>query len=241
MIDERMLSRHEELTEKVGIFVKRILAKYVAARKQMLFQEKRDAATGNPTGIKEPLVLYINNSDENCEYPVQGITEVIVSLTEPPQDVIISNSKSRIKITFKVFLLVKYQDIAVPNLIVLPDDIGIKCMTQYDLSVPQHKDHGFPKETLQVTGGNFVYIIDIPLSEFDNTLTNTQLHDPTLQSFVLLKNLAWTVDVDVVGPNGTGVPPLPATTTMLSVYQDIVDKIGINQDIVINGIPEDFF
>ena len=105
----------------------------------------------------------------------------------------------------------------------------------YDLTIPQHKNHDQPKETLQIADGNFMYVVDIPLTEFDNQLTLNQLHDPTLQSYVLLKNVSWEVDVGDIVRNGTGEPPLQATSISILVSQDIVDKIGIDQDIIING------
>jgi len=171
---------------------------------------------------------------------VQCISEVILSLIECPTNIIICNSKSRISITFKVFLLVKFQGLAAPSLIVLPDDIGTSVMTQYDLTLPQNKNHATPKETLQIVNNNFVYTADIPLSQFDNPLAQDQLNDCTLQSHVLLKCMSFLIDVDGVANDGTGTPPVPATTVTISISEDILDKIGIDQDIFIEGIPEDF-
>lgn len=145
MYDEKTLLKQDEVVDKVGIFVKRILAKYFMPECQLLFQEKHDPVTGTRMGMKEPLKILINNAGENGENPIQGVTEVIMSLTETPASVIITNSKSRVKIVFKVFLLVKYQDMAAPGLIVLPDDIGTKCYTSVDLTVSQHKDHDQPR------------------------------------------------------------------------------------------------
>ena len=235
MYDEKPLPKQEEIEEKVGIYVKRILAKYFMPECQMLFQEKCDAATGVHMGAKEPLKLFINNAGENGENPIQGVTEVIMSLTEQPTSVIITNTKSRVKIVFKVFLLVKYQDMAAPSLIVLPDDLGTKCYTAVDLTSPQHKDNDHPRETLQISDGNFLYISDIPLSEFDNQITSYQLHDPTLQPYVVLKNFTWTIDVDDVVRSGTGSS---ATETTITVYQDVLNKISIDQDLEISGISK---
>ena len=240
MDDENTIYGKENSSEKIGIFVKRMLAKYLAVESQMLFQEKRDTATGEPLAVKEPLRIYINNAGGNGENSLQEITEVIMSLTEAPSDVIISNSKSRIKVTFKVFLLVKYQDLTIPSLIVLPDDIGDKCMTQYDLTMPQHVNNGSARELLQISDGNFMYLVDVPLSEFDNQITSRHLNDPTLQSYVSLNNFSWSVDVDNVSRNGSGDPPALATAITLSISEDILNKIGIDQDIIVNGISEDY-
>lgn len=226
--------------QQIDIYVKRILARYLGANTQILFQEHRDPITGLPDGTKEPVTLYIDNAGDLNQYPVQCITEVIQSLIGVPTNTIICNSKSRITITFKVFLLVKFQGLTAPKLIVLPDDIGTSVMTKYDLTQPQNKNHDYPKETLQIVDGNFVYTADIPLSMFDNQLTQDQLNDPTLQSHVLLRCMTWSVDVDGVANNGTGTPPVAATTVTLAKYEDILDKIGIDQDILINGIPEEF-
>ena len=235
MNDEKSFAKQEETTEKVGIFVKRILAKYYIPECQVLFQEKIDPITGAHTGVKEALKLFMNNAGENDDNPIQGITEVIMSFTETPSSVIITNTKSRVKIIFKVFLLVKYQDMAAPSLIVLPDDIGTKCYTSVDLTIPQHKDNDQPRETLQISDGNFLYIADIPLSEFDNQITSNQLHDPTLQPYVVLKNFSWSIDVDDVVRNDSGNS---ATETTISICQDILNKLSIDQDIEISGITK---
>lgn len=235
MYDEKTLLKQDDITEKIGIYVKRILAKYSMPECQVLFQEKCDPATGTRMGVKEPLKLFIHNAGENGENPIQGVSEVILSVTEPPTNVIITNNKSRVKIVFKVFLLAKYQDMAAPSLIVLPDDIGEKCYTSVDLTSPQHKDHDQPRETLQISDGNFLYIADIPLTEFDNQLTPYQMHDPTLQPYVVLKNFIWSIDVDDVVRNCTGSL---ATGTVLSVCQDVLNKISIDQDMEISGIPK---
>lgn len=238
--DDIVIGQDDDANGQLGILVKRILAKYTAAENQFFFQEKRDQVTGNGTGMKEPVRLYIRNAGENGEFPVQDITEVITSLTDTPSNFIVSNNKSRIKISFKIFLLVKHQDVVAPSLIVLPDDIGAKCTTQYDLTIPQHKSHDYPKEALQISDGNFMYVADIPLSEFDNQLTGNQLHDSTLKSHVVLKNLSWTVDVDDIVRNEKGGHSIPATSTTVAVFQDITDKISIDQDIIINGISNMF-
>ena len=235
MYEEKPLLKQEEVVEKVGIYVKRILAKYFMPECQLLFQEKCDPVSGVHMGVKEPLKLFINNAGENGENPIQGVTEVIMSLTEQPASVIITNSKSRIKIVFKVFLLVKYQDMAAPSLIVLPDDLGSKCYTSVDLTTSQHKDNDQPRETLQISDGNFLYISDIPLPEFDNQMTSFQLHDPTLQPYVVLKNFTWAIDVDDVVRSGSGSP---ATETTLSIFQDVLNKISIDQDLEISGISK---
>jgi len=226
--------------QQLDIFVKRILARYFSPDTQILFQEGVDRKTGAPNGKKEPVVLYINNAGDFNQYPVQCVTEVILSLVDCPTNTIICNSKSRIVIAFKVFLLVKFQGVTTPSLIVLPDDIGTKVMTEVDLTQPQHKNHDFPKEMLQILGDNFVYTADIPLNKFEGCLTKEHLNDCSLQSHVLLKCMQWFVDIDGVSNNGTGTPPLPATTVTLSITEDILDKIGIDQDIFVRGIPEDF-
>lgn len=225
--------------QQLDIFVKRILARYFAPDTQICFQEHRDLI-GTPTGTKEPVTLYIDNAGDYNQYPVQCVTETIFSLIDIPTNTIICNSKSRITITFKVFLLVKYQNVAAPGLIVLPDDIGTKVMTQYDLTQPQNKNHTTPKETMQIVGGNFVYTADVPLSMFDNPLTKDELADCSLQSHVILKCMRWLVDVDGTSNSGTGTPPAAATTVALEIFEDVLDKIGIDQDIFVTGIPEDF-
>lgn len=221
--------------EILNIFIKQILAKYKASQMQILFEEHRNPADDQPDGTKEPLILYINNAGLNHEFPVQCITEIILSLVSAPTNTIICNSKSRVTLTFKVFLLVKNQGVAIPELIILPDDIGTKCKTKYDMHDAQYKNHDYPKESLRIVDNNFVYTIDIPLSMFDKQLTPEELSNPTLESHVQLNSLSWVIDVDSVGNNGTGDPPLPATTVAITISEDIHDKIGIDQDVYVEG------
>jgi hypothetical protein len=228
-------------SQPLDILAKRILTTYTKQNLQLLFEEKRNAQTGEPLGIKEPVTFYIYNAKQSEEHPVQCIQNVIFSLIEPPTNVIICNSKSRVQIKFKVFLLVKFQDVIIPSFIVLPDDISTKCITLYDLTIPQKKNHLFPKEMLQVIDNNFVYTIDIPLSEFTHLLTPEQLADPSLQSYVFLKNLSWNIDIDPTTSSDPHCPSVPATTIKFSLFQNMTDKIVIDQTITIEGIPENLY
>ncbi|MPN32195.1 hypothetical protein SDC9_179671 [bioreactor metagenome] len=68
-----------------------------------------------------------------------------------------------------------------------------------------------------------------------------ELNDPTLQSYILLRNLNYDVEVldtfqvFTAADNSTSIW---TTIVELSVFEDIIDKLGIDQDIVICGIPE---
>jgi len=70
-------------------------------------------------------------------------------------------------------------------------------------------------------------------------LRKCELEDPTLQSYIVLRNLTYDIDVleqfQVFTSDTTSI-----WTTMVdfSLFEDIIDKIGIDQDIQIIGKPE---
>ena len=71
-----------------------------------------------------------------------------------------------------------------------------------------------------------------------------ELQDPTLQSYLLLKNLSCDIDViDVVNVEATNIVTSQTVTLStsevdFSLFEDIIDKLGIDQDVIIEGIPE---
>lgn len=86
---------------------------------------------------------------------------------------------------------------------------------------------------------NFEYTVVIPLSSFSAVLRKCELNDPTLQSYIVLRNLTYDVDVlDQYLANATETQTIWTTMVDFSLSEDIIDKLGIDQDIQIVGTPE---
>ncbi|HEX9059857.1 MAG TPA: hypothetical protein VF941_06735 [Clostridia bacterium] len=102
-----------------------------------------------------------------------------------------------------------------------------------------------------VTQSWFEYSVTIPFTDFEPNLRHCELEDPTLESHILLKNRK--SDFDVL--NSVLIPAtvtysatvtgnvsinnyIYATEVDFSLYEDIIDKLGIDQDINIEGVPE---
>lgn len=231
--------------EPMNIFVKRILATKDSPNMQVLFEEHFDPVTSQKVGTKEPVLLYIKNASSQ---PVQCMSQVMINMMDTPDNIIICTSKSRVILKFKILLLVRYLGNPSPKMYVLPDElfaatpnILLDPVKWGKNTTTQVKNHTIPKETLSIINPGtpeetyFTYTMDIPLSEFNNTLTQEQLNDPTLQSHVLLDNMTYTLDVDGQGPAGGAF----ADTTMvyLSIFEDINDNVGIDQNIIVQGTP----
>lgn len=119
----------------------------------------------------------------------------------------------------------------------------------------QNQNQQKPYETLvikKVNGVNwFEYSVTIPFTDFEPNLRHCELEDPTLESHILLKNRKSDFDVlnSVLVPatvaysaTATGNVAISnyiyATEVDLSLNEDIIDKLGIDQDINIEGVPE---
>jgi len=249
----------------LDIFVKRILAKKILTQYQVVFQE--NYVGGTATGEKVPLKLYIiNKLDANNEpIPVSCLKlcrRVIID--GYPQNTIICNSKSKVTLRFQLVFLVEYADNTF-DILTLPNDLSNR--SQYNPNttkafvvgsvinsqgVPQlqRQNKVVPYETLIINSNgvndypSFNYSVTIPFTEFDNQLRPCELADPTLQSYILLKSLSYDVDVvDVITLDATDIVnnqavQLSVSEVDLSVSEDIIDKLGIDQDILVQGEPE---
>ena len=251
--------------ELLDIFARRVLSKAVLLQEQEVFQEAYDGAT--PLGTKLPLKLFIiNHGSTNTEVPALGSLVKCVKLCKrildgDPENTIICTQKSKVIINFELVLIVEYEDNTF-DVLTLPKNLSSRL--NYDptitkafvegtvidaagVPVIQHQNVVQPYETLVIkTTGvnvytNFEYTVKIPLSSFDVVLRKCELNDPTLQSYILLRNLSY--EVDVLDPfrvytaadNSTSIW---TTEVDLSLYEDIIDKLGIDQDIQILGTPE---
>ncbi|CDF58465.1 hypothetical protein [Thermobrachium celere] len=236
--------------QQLDIYVKRILAKY-ANEEQILFEADE--------GEKLPLHFCVDKKlvGQNA-YGVKCINEVKITDWEATQE-IICNHKARLTITFKVVLWVKYEDNSF-GIVVLPDDVYKEDPTACfitNMNEPQVIGVG---ETLEVidqdTNPKFKWVKDVPLTAFDAEIPKECFDDPTLQSHLLIKAVRSDYDIlndckltqHPVGHNIEGEPPYiengphasqGATEILLSIFVDVLDKLGVDQDILIEGIPLD--
>lgn len=244
-----------EARRNLDIFVKRILARHCQKNDQIVFD-----VANNPIR-KTPLRLFIcNEKVGNEELPVRCISDIKFLLCDTDQQ-IICNHKSRITIDFKLLLIVKFSNCNFQCL-TLPDDAFRPQENEVRVcidAIPFNQSQ-FPvligeigNQRLEIiregTGENanffFRFTKTIPLTEFDERIPASAFDDPTLQSHVLVKNIRFEVDVDGECP-GTGankccncVGGTNATIVDISVFADIIDKIGIDQDIWVNGEADD--
>ncbi len=116
--------------------------------------------------------------------------------------------------------------------------------------VLQRQNKTTPFETLIINSNgvndypSFNYSVTMPFTEFDNALKKCNLNDPTLQSYILLRNLSYDIDViDVVNVEATDIVASQAVTVStsevdFSLFEDMINKLGIDQDVLIEGVPE---
>ena len=251
--------------ETLDIFAKRVLAKAELLQKQEVFQENYNGAT--PLGTKAPLLLYIinNGADEhegaNTDFgsPVRCLKLCKRILLEDPDNTIVCTQKSKVTMRFELVLIVEFENGAF-EVLTLPQDLSSSqhyvaattkafvnstVINASGVPVIQHQNIVQPYETLviETTGVNqytdFKYMVNIPLSSFSAELRPCELNDPTLQSFIVLRNLNYEVDVLDQFQVLTGATTSIWTTMVdFSLYEDIIDKLGIEQDIQIVGTPE---
>lgn len=243
-----------EPKRNLDIFVKRILARHIQRNDQIVF----DVAANQKT----PLRLFICNERVGSEeLPVRCISDLKFLLCDTDQQ-IICNHKSKITIDFKLLLIVKYSNCNF-KCITLPDDafrpVGENQVRVCIDNIPFNQNQ-FPvvigeigNQRLEIvkegSGANADYFFrftkTVPLSDFDERIPNSAFDDPTLMSHILVRNVRFEVDVDGECP-GTGanrccncVGGTNATIVDVSVFADIIDKIGIDQDIWVNGEADD--
>jgi len=251
---------------KVDIFAKQVLGKKVLADTDTLWQE--DYAAGLPTGIKEAFRIYIiNNGSAPAITPDPGSPVRCVKLCkrviEPdyPRNTLICTSKSKVTHRYELVLLVEFEN---GNFDVLTLPRNLSSFTQYNAAttkafventvinlagvpVLQHQNKTVPYESLiLVSGGvnaytSFEYTVSIPYAMFEPSLKHCYLDDPSLQSYILLKCLRYEVDVLDTSLIGTSSTETVWTTIVdLKLTEDIIDKLGIDQDVIVYGKPEDY-
>lgn len=205
--------------QQLDIYVKRILAKY-SKEEQILFNEKND--------IKYPLELCIKK--KNADTPsttddigIKCIKDVFVTDIEATQE-IICTTKAKLILKFRVVLWVIYED----------NTAGFITIPSPDVCIPDLPEF-IDGEKIEIVNGKFVWTKFVKLTEFDAPIPKECLDDPTLQSHLLIKGIR--SEYEVLGD--CACSGKPGTKVLLSVFANILDKLGVDQDILINGIPED--
>lgn len=222
-----------------------------------------------PLGTKAPLKLYIINhgatptdtSSSNTSYgsPVKCVKLCKRILDKDPGNTILCTQKSKVILNFELVLVVEYEDNTF-DVLTLPKDLaafskytaGKKAFVEATVldsngtPVIQHQSVTQPYEQMVIkynqgatAYANFEYTVVIPLSSFSAVLRKCELNDPTLQSYIVLRNLTYDVDVlDQYLATATATKTVWTTMVDFSLFEDIIDKLGIDQDIQIVGTPE---
>jgi len=257
----------EVAKETLDIFATRILSKAELLQEQIAFQENYSGATA--LGTKAPLQLYIINHgavattvpNTNYGSPVKCVKLCKRILDTDPENTVVCTQKSKVVINYELVLIVEYEDKTF-DVLTLPRNLSSRL--QYNAAttkafvestvidatgvpVVQHQNVVQPYEMLVIkfTGvndyTNFQYTVNIPISSFSTVLRRCELDDPTLKSYIILRNLDYEVDVldqFQVFTDAGNTTSIWTTIVDFSLFEDIIDKLGINQDIQIRGTPE---
>ena len=221
----------EQPCKTVNILTLRPLAKFQAEDTQIFFQEKRDPVTGERLAIKEPVTLFIDNAGDFYEYPLECIQCVVVR-TDEPEWSYICDDKIKISLGFKVILVAKFSGSNTFEIITLPDDIGIKCTTLYDLSEVQVSRSIY--QTMQRVGDRFIYTMTISFSEFEGIIPP----DIDFTVITAFRNMTWNAEIGETDFHGTGSPPVLSTRVDLSIFFDIFVRIGVEEEMTVSGFVE---
>lgn len=226
--------------EQLDIFVRRIFARFQDSDEQIVFGEALSGTT--PIDIKEALKICVHNRVVNgTEYGVKCISDIkVVDLSADEE--IICTHKVKFILRFKVVLFLTFENNSFECL-VLPDDAlstnpdATACFITNIETTPQTIGSTEAFEIVTDSSGNtlFQWTKTVPLSEFEGEIPASILTDPTLQTHLLVK--AITSDFDVVGSCTCGATP--GTEVDFKVFADLLDKLGIDQDILICGVPSD--
>lgn len=231
--------------EQLDIYVKRILAKYQGLDEQILFGESKEGTT--PIDIKEALKVCVHNTgvtENNYHgYSVKCITDIKVVNLEADEE-IICNHKVKLVLKFKVVLFVTFTNNCF-GCIVLPDDAmstNPDAKACFITDIEERPQTIGNNECLEIIddacGKMFKWTKSIPLSEFEGEIPSSAFTDPTLQTHLIIKSI--TSDYDVLGEFTCGTSPvIYGTEVHISVFVDLLDKLGIDQDILICGVPYD--
>jgi hypothetical protein len=181
------------------------------------------------------LICSLKFREKCCDKEIKCIDNIKVVCMETSED-FICNHKVRLTIKFKILLVVKFTDCCL-GLIMLPDDAGTKfCFN--DVSFPIVYCSDGIKKTLNLDSSKefFVLTIEIPFKAFEGNLPSYIFDDPAAQSKLTIRSFKHEFDISD-GPCSCD----PNSSTHISLFStaDIIDIIGIKQDVWIYGTPSD--
>ncbi|HOK42676.1 MAG TPA: hypothetical protein PLD49_03325 [Thermoclostridium caenicola] len=248
--------------QRIEIYTKQILGKK-AFRDVCVFWQNRPGEQPDPV-IRHPVRLYIIN-DGSCPGPSPSAGSPVKSvrlckravMPDYPKNTITGSRKSRITHRFSLVLLVEYENgefkvITLPRQLSAPGfSRGGSAMVFSELISPgtdntvsqNRNDAGLSEKLTLVAEGNiltaFEYALTFPLSVFEPEISPIDLENPTLQSIILLSNLRYEADVvePYMAPAGEG-QFVWTTAVDFILYEDITIKLGIEQDILVQGLSE---
>lgn len=266
---DNILKQTTTTPEQLDIYVKRILAKYANEEQILYAEEiSGTTPTEQKVPLDfcvDKKVVLVNGVTKYLG--VKCIQEVKITDWDATEE-IICNHKAKLVITYKVVLWIKYEDNSF-GIVVLPDDVYKANPTASfisNMTIPQTIGNN---ETLEITdpAGNpkFKWTKSVPLTEFDAVIPKEAFDDPTIQSHLLVKAVRPEYDIlndcpyaaiggattgrglHAIGHNQLGTLPQAlgyhsangATEILLSIYADLLDKLGVDQDVLIEGIPFD--
>ena len=248
--------------QQIEIFTRQILGKKAFRDVYTLWQEDSGCQSGN--GTTQPLRLYIVN-DRACPgvSPAAGSSVKSVKLCKRsvvpgyPKNTITGTKKTRITHRYTLVLLLEYENSEI-NVITLPRQLSAPGSYQEGSTmafcglispdgqkpVLQRMNYSNCSEKLTIIPeGNgfsaFEYMMAFPLNVFEPAISPVELENPGLQSTILLSNLRYESDIvePALMPAGEG-RSVWTTAVDLMLYEDIMIKLGVDQDIVVQGLSE---
>lgn len=179
------------------------------------------------------LICSLKFREKCCDKEIKCISSIKFVCMETSED-FICNHKVRLTIKFKILLIVKFTDCCL-GLIMLPDDAGTKfCFN--DVSFPIVYCSNGIKKTLNLNSNKefFVLNIEIPFKSFEGAIPSNIFDDPTAQSKLTIRSFKHEFDIS---DGACSCDPNSSTHISLFSTADIIDRIGIKQDVWIYGTP----
>lgn len=249
--------------QPIEIYTRRILGKKTFRDMCVFWEDKPGAHSAS--GTRQPVRLYIiNDGTSPGSSPPAGSPVKSIKLCKRgvmpnyPKNTITGSKKSRILHRFYLVLLVEYEN-GEFKVITLPRQLtslgswrGDTVMVFSELlnrgtdsAVPQStSDAGLSEKLSIISEGNtptaFEYALTFPLNVFEPEISPIELENPSLQSTILMSNLRYETDVaePYLAPAGEG-RFIWTTAVDFLVFEDIAIKLGVDQDIMVQGLSEE--